>query len=53
MDGGKSVFNNSKKKGGKFMIKNMIFDLSEVIISGYHGTEELIEKKYKITARNF
>ena len=35
------------------MIKNMIFDLSEVIISGYHGTEELIEKKYKITAKEF
>lgn len=35
------------------MIKNMIFDLSEVIISGYYGTEELIEKKYKITAKEF
>ncbi len=47
MDGRKSIFNNSKKKGGKFMIKNMIFDLSEVIISGYYGTEDLIEKNIK------
>lgn len=26
------------------MIKNMIFDLSEVIISGYHGVENIIEQ---------
>lgn len=35
------------------MIKNIIFDLSEVIISGYHGTEELIGKKYDISAEEF
>lgn len=28
------------------MIKNIIFDLSEVIISGYHGTDKLIEQRY-------
>ena len=28
------------------MIKNMIFDLSEVLISGYSGIQALIEKKY-------
>ncbi len=35
------------------MIKNIIFDLSEVIISGYHGTDKLIEKKYSIGAKQF
>lgn len=35
------------------MIKNIIFDLSEVIIFGYYGTENLVEKKYKITAKEF
>ncbi len=35
------------------MIKNIIFDLSEVIIFGYYGTEDLVEKKYKITAKEF
>lgn len=35
------------------MIKNIIFDLSEVIISGYYGVEFLIEKKYKISAEEF
>lgn len=35
------------------MIKNVIFDLSEVIISGYHGTDQLIEKKYAISAEEF
>ena len=35
------------------MIKNIIFDLSEVIISGYHGTDKLIEKKYAISAEEF
>lgn len=35
------------------MIKNIIFDLSEVIIFGYYGTEELVEKKYQITAKKF
>ena len=35
------------------MIKNIIFDLSEVIISGYFGIQELIEKKYKIPAEEF
>ena len=35
------------------MIKNIIFDLSEVIISGYHGIEHLIEQKYNIPAQEF
>ena len=35
------------------MIKNIIFDLSEVIISGYHGTDKLIEKRYGIKADEF
>ncbi len=35
------------------MIKNIIFDLSEVIISGYHGVEQLIEKRYGISAKQF
>ena len=30
------------------MVKNIIFDLSEVIISGYLGIENLLFKKYKI-----
>ena len=32
----------------KVMIKNIIFDLSEVIISGFHGTEKLVEQTYGI-----
>ena len=35
------------------MIKNIIFDLSEVIISGYHGAENLIEEKYGIPTEEF
>lgn len=35
------------------MIKNIIFDLSEVIISGYHEIEQLIEQKYDIPAKEF
>lgn len=35
------------------MIKNIIFDLSEVIISGYSGIENLVEKKYDISAEEF
>lgn len=35
------------------MIKNIIFDLSEVIISGYYGVGNLIEKKYQISAEDF
>lgn len=35
------------------MVKNIIFDLSEVIISGYHGVENLIAERYKIQAREF
>lgn len=35
------------------MIKNIIFDLSEVIISGYWRIENLIEKKYEIPAEDF
>ena len=30
------------------MIKNIIFDLSEVIISGYHGVEKILEQQYAI-----
>ena len=30
------------------MIKNIIFDMSEVIISGYHGVEKLLEQQYAI-----
>lgn len=32
------------------MIKNIIFDLSEVIISGFHGVEYIIEKNTNIKA---
>ena len=32
------------------MIKNIIFDMSEVIISGYHGIEKLLAKKRNIPA---
>ena len=28
------------------MIKNIIFDMSEVIISGYHGVEKILEQQY-------
>ena len=35
------------------MIKNIIFDLSEVIISGYHGVEKIIEENTNITAEDF
>lgn len=35
------------------MIKNIIFDLSEVLISGYAGIQTLIEKKYGILAEEF
>lgn len=35
------------------MIKNIIFDLSEVILSGYYGMELLMEKKYNISAEEF
>ena len=35
------------------MIKNIIFDLSEVIISGYFGVEQLIEEQYGIPAEDF
>lgn len=35
------------------MIKNIIFDLSEVIISGYHGIETLMEERYQIKANEF
>ena len=34
-------------------IKNIIFDLSEVIISGFHKTEEIIEKNTNIKAEEF
>ncbi len=30
------------------MIKNIIFDMSEVIISGYHGVEKLLKQQYAI-----
>lgn len=35
------------------MIKNIIFDLSEVIISGYYGVEKIIEQNTKISAEEF
>ena len=35
------------------MIKNIIFDMSEVIISGYFGVEELIEKNTNMSAGEF
>lgn len=35
------------------MIKNIIFDLSEVIISGYHGVEKTIEQNTGISALQF
>lgn len=35
------------------MIKNIIFDLSEVIISGYHGVEIIIEKNTNISSKKF
>lgn len=35
------------------MIKNIIFDLSEVIISGYHGMEYLMEQKYNVSVTEF
>lgn len=35
------------------MFKNIIFDLSEVIISGYAGIEHLVEKKFGIPAEEF
>lgn len=35
------------------MIKNIIFDLSEVIISGYYGVENIIEEKASISKSEF
>jgi putative hydrolase of the HAD superfamily len=35
------------------MIKNIIFDLSEVIISGYRGAEILVEKNSEVSAEEF
>lgn len=35
------------------MIKNIIFDLSKVIISGYHGVENIIEQNSNISAEEF
>lgn len=35
------------------MIKNIIFDMSEVIISGYHGVEKLLEHQYAIPEEKF
>ena len=35
------------------MVKNIIFDLSEVIISGYHGAEKIIEQNTRISAESF
>lgn len=34
-------------------IKNIIFDMSEVIISGYHGVEKLLELQYAIPEEEF
>ena len=33
------------------MIKNIIFDLSEVIVSGYHGIEKIVEENTNISAK--
>ena len=35
------------------MIKNIIFDLSEVIISGYHNIEFVVAKHTNIKAEEF
>lgn len=35
------------------MIKNIIFDLSEVIIFGYHGVENIIEQNTNISSEEF
>ncbi len=35
------------------MIKNIIFDMSEVIISGYHGVEKLLEQQYAIPEKEW
>ena len=35
------------------MIKNIIFDMSEVIISGYHGVEKILEQQYAIPEEEF
>ena len=35
------------------MIKNIIFDLSEVIISGYHGVEKLLKEQFGIPEQDF
>lgn len=35
------------------MIKNIIFDMSEVIISGYHGVEKIIKRQYAIPEEDF
>ena len=35
------------------MIKNIIFDLSEVIITGYIGLEFMIEEEKGIPAKDF
>ena len=35
------------------MIKNIIFDLSEVIISGYHGVENIVEQNTNISSEEF
>ena len=35
------------------MIKNIIFDLSEVIISGYHGVERLLKEQFGIPEQDF
>ena len=35
------------------MIKNIIFDLSEVIISGYHGVEKLLREQFDIPEQDF
>lgn len=35
------------------MIKNIIFDLSEVIISGYHGVEKILREQFGIPEQDF
>jgi len=35
------------------MIKDIIFDLSEVIISGYQGVEKLLREQFGIPEQDF
>ena len=41
------------KIGDSVVIKNIIFDLSEVIISGYYGTEKIIASNTDVSEEEF